>query len=544
MKLVSVVIMFFLIFQSTIISFSMSKTEEAIPVDPEEMYQYHESWDISSSPTVKFLDIPRHSVVINDQSTKKTVGGSMNSAWPMQGHDVVHTCRSPYITALNPGIEMWRVSGDYLGEVESSAVIDNDGIIYFGTMGSDHTLYTLYPNGTKKWNYIASGLIWCTPAVAEDESIYFGTWGLSSYFHALNPNGTLKWLFDTGPSNSPVIAEDGTIYVGGDNSNVYALNPNGTLKWSYDTGYNVMGCPAIGEDGTIFIGSVDHYFYALYPNGTMKWRFDTGSVIKGSASIAVDGTIYVPSFNGYFYALYPNGTLKWQASTGDSIAAAGVALAEDGTIYVGTEQLRAYYPNGTLKWCINVQGAVYGTVPAVSADGIIYVSAGLDVVAVNPDGTERWRHTIADTHAYSSPSIGADGTVYVGSTWGGVWSYGYLHAFGAGEPKKIEIQNTVAGHWSFFGQDKGPTNKNNTVILCSVPVKINVYSPGELQSLHFYVDGTDQYNITSPPFEWNMNRRYGKLFPLQHTITITAYYQGGCSWTESIRVWYFHLRKN
>jgi outer membrane protein assembly factor BamB len=369
--------------------------------------------------------------------------GPMDSAWPMQGHDVVHTCRSPYSTENNSGAEIWRVHGDKAGAMESSAIINNNGIIYFGTLGSDSSLYALYPNGTRKWSYMATGLIWCTPALAEDGTIYFGTW-MSAYFHALNPDGTLKWLFGTGPANSPTIAEDGTIYIGSDNSIIWALTPNGTLKWSYDTDYTVMGCPAIGNDGTIYIGSGDHYLYALQPNGILRWRFATGSEIKGSASIAVDGTIYVPSFDGYLYALYPNGTMKWRASTGGSIAAAGTALDEDGTIYVGTEQLRAFYPNGTLKWSTDVQGSIYGTVPAVSADGTIYVSAGGSLVAVNSDGTERWRKQLTIAQIRSSPSIGPDDRVYVGSEDYGLSPYGYLHAFGLG-PLRAEAGGPYIG---------------------------------------------------------------------------------------------------
>jgi outer membrane protein assembly factor BamB len=380
----------------------------------------------------------------NNQITSDIVSGPMDSAWSMRGHDVNHTCRSPYSTVNNTGVEIWRVSGDDEGEVESSAVIDSDGIIYFGTMGSDHSLYALYPNGTRKWKYLADDIIWCTPAIADDGTIYIETWG--GYLHALNPDGTKKWSFTPWAllKSSPSIGDDGTIYFGCHNNNIYAVNPNGTEKWRYLTSDIVMGSPAIGQDGTIYIGSGDYYLYALYPNGTLRWRFNTGSKIKGDASIGEDGTIYVPAFNSYFYALYPDGTLKWKGYTGSSVAGAGVALAEDGTIYIGTELLRAFYPNGTLKWSTNLQGDIYGTVPAVSADGTIYVSAGLDLVAVNPDGTERWRHTIADTGAYSSPSIDADGIVYVGSYWGGAWSYGYLHAFGNG-PLHAEAGGPYSG---------------------------------------------------------------------------------------------------
>src|SRR4030042_3114976 len=151
-----------------------------------------------------------------------SLNGPMNSAWPMFGHDVVHSCRSPFSTESNPGIEIWRVAGDFSGEVESSAIIDNDGIIYFGTMGSDHTLYALFPNGTKKWSYVANGLIWSTPAIAEDGTIYLPSWG--SHLFALYPNGQLKWDFGAqAPLASSVsIADDGTIYIGTMAGNLFA----------------------------------------------------------------------------------------------------------------------------------------------------------------------------------------------------------------------------------------------------------------------------------------------------------------------------------
>jgi len=367
----------------------------------------------------------------------------MDSPWPMQGHDLFHTCHSPYNTENTTGTEIWRVRGDRDSDIEGSAVVDANDTVYFGTLGSDSSLYALYPNGTRKWRFAADGLIWCTPALANDGVIYFTTWGNLNNLQAVYPNGTNKWTFyqlDSSAS-SPAISPDGTIYFGTDGGNIFAIYPNGTKKWRYSTGYIVMGSPAIGGDGTIYIGSMDQYLYAINSNGTLRWRFNTGSWIKGDVSIANDGTIYVPSFNGYFYALAPNGTLKWKASTGGSIAAAGVALAEDGTIYVGTEVLRAYVPNGTLLWATDVGGQVYGTVPAVSADGTIYVAAGTSLVAVNPDGTEQWRRALATQWMHGPPSIGRDGTVYVGSSSG---NYGYLHAFGVG-PLKAEAGGPYTG---------------------------------------------------------------------------------------------------
>lgn len=382
------------------------------------------------------------------KTTKNYSDCLMNPAWPALSHDALHTGRSSYNTFTNSGTELWRIKGYYPGVVWSSPIIDQNNIIYFNTIGGDSALYAIYQNGSIKWRYQSDGRIWCTPTIAEDGTIYFTTWGGYGYLHAVNPNGTKRWLYhdgyDSSSLSSPTIGNDGTIYFGSEEYKIYAINPDGSEKWRYPTDYIIMSSPAIGNDNTIYIGSGDYYLYALYPNGTLQWRFHTGGEIKGSPTIAPDGTIYVPSFDGYLYALYPNGTKKWQVSTGDNLAAAGIALADDGTIYVGTEILRAYYPDGTLKWTTNVQGLIYGTVPAVSADGNIYISAGGSLVALNSHGTEQWRKQLTTTQIHSSPCIDKDGKVYVGSETDEFLSYGFLHAFGLG-PLRAEANGPYHG---------------------------------------------------------------------------------------------------
>jgi hypothetical protein len=412
-------------------------------------YRYASDWSVhlTNETTSEETRVFYTNVESNDNGISSQ-DGPMDAPWSMLSHDVYHTGRSQYSTENNPGGEIWRVRGDKAGAVWSSAVIDNDGIIYFGTKGSDSSLYALYPNGTRKWRFPATDLIWGTPALSEDGVIYFTTWGQD--FFAVNPNGTERWRFnqDMISTSSCTIGNDGTIYFGTDGHTIFAVNPDGTEKWRYTTGSYVNGAAAIGEDGTIYIGSCDCNLYALNPNGTVLWQFHTGGEIKGSPTIAPDGTIYAPSFDGYLYALYPNGTIKWKVTTGDSVASAGVALAEDGTIYVGTEILRAYYPNGTLRWELDVQGDIYGTVPAVSADGTIYVSAGDSLVAVNPDGTEKWRKQLTTAQIHSSPCVGPDDRVYVGSEGSGLSPVGYLSAFGIG-PLYVEAGGPYSGMASY-----------------------------------------------------------------------------------------------
>ncbi|MDH7507548.1 MAG: PQQ-binding-like beta-propeller repeat protein, partial [Candidatus Thermoplasmatota archaeon] len=413
-----------------------------------------------SNENIKEQEIADSEELITIQNPPSMVlfDGPMDSAWPMQSHDLHHTGRSPYSTADNPGIEKWRFY--FSGWLEDTPVIDSDWIIYCkGAFNAlDRYLYAIYPNGTEKWKFKTDGLILgSSPAIDEDGTIYVGSW--DHYLYAINPNGTLKWKFlanDANIASSPAIGEDGTIYFGtlwslGDGGKIHAVNPNGTEKWRYQTGDAVSSAPAIGNDGTIYIGSYDTYLYAMNPDGTLKWRFKTGHYIKGPSSIADDGTIYIGSWDDYLYALYPNGTMKWKYKIGAGTET-NPSIAYDGTIYVGSYDGHLYnvYPNGTLKWSFAVIGNIHQSSPAISADGTIYF--GTDdsgyIYAVNPDGTEKWRKQIAQNWVESSPSIAEDGTIYIGSSCS--YGRGYLHAFGNIETNSPPNAPNISG----------PTNVN------------------------------------------------------------------------------------
>jgi len=120
-------------------------------------------------------------------------------------------------------------------------------------------------------------------------------------------------------------------------------------------------------------------------------------------------------------------------------------LPLDGTIYVGTDKLRAIFPNGTLKWSFDLgtNRWIGRSAPAISADDIIYVGVNIgsdgggEILAVNTDGTEQWRKRIAGWAVESSPCIGEDGTIYVGSTYD--FGKGYLYAFGELDPNSDDV---------------------------------------------------------------------------------------------------------
>ncbi|MHB9005352.1 MAG: immunoglobulin domain-containing protein [Limisphaerales bacterium] len=149
--------------------------------------------------------------------------------------------------------------------------------------------------------------------------------------------------------------------------------------------------------------------------GSKLWEFDTGSPmpgILGSPAVAQDGTVYVGTVSGGLVALNSSGSERWRVMLGP--IAGSPAVGGDGTVYVGAGgAVYAISPSGQMLWSTVVGGWIHAS-PAIAADGTIYV-AGINLAtplfALNPDGTEKWRFD-ASARIYSSPAIGADGTIY------------------------------------------------------------------------------------------------------------------------------------
>jgi outer membrane protein assembly factor BamB len=259
----------------------------------------------------------------------------------------------------------------------------------------------------------------------------------------------------------------------------------------------------------VYIGSDDDYLYALNPeNGTEIWHCAIGSGNWGSPTLDEEGILYLGTFKMKFHAIYPNGTIKWTYDAPGRIwFGSSAALSNDGILYFGT------------TWMDGGEGAFI----ALNAD----------------DGSERFVDTYGDYE--TSPAIASDGTVYAVSA---ELLSGVLHAFGSNESKKITVIQPKEGKVYLFDNDICPFIKSYALVIGSVTVKVEAPSVEQLYNISFYIDNTLQFVDTQPPFEWNMNHRFGKRFLMSHQLTVIGYYKGGCYSAESINVLYFHLLKN
>ncbi|KYK27665.1 hypothetical protein AYK20_08025, partial [Thermoplasmatales archaeon SG8-52-1] len=254
--------------------------------------------------------------------------------------------------------------------------------------------------------------------------------------------------------SSPVIDDNGTIYVGSTDDNIYAFYPNGTVKWKYKTGHQIFSSPVIDNRGTIYCGSHDNYMYAIYTsNGTLKWRYGTGTDCGGAgATVSDDGTIYFGDLLGYLHAVYPDGTRKWRKDLLDNIYTSP-SITEEGNIIVGTYggYMYSFNPdNGAQNWKFEVEKYEWlPSSPVIDKYGVIYFGACNGwFYALNPDGTLKWKYKTLDA-VFSSAAIDENGTIYFGAHCDSqpeFYSYIYaLEPFDDNAPDKPVIDGPDSG---------------------------------------------------------------------------------------------------
>ena len=227
-------------------------------------YRIHSSPAVDEDGTIYFGSENGYIYALNPNGTLKWQYKTNNVVYssPAIDDDGIIYCGShdSKLYALYPnGTLKWKFdTGNW---IRTSPCIGDDGTIYCVSL--DNYLYAVYPNnGTQKWRaFVNAGT---SPTIGQDGTIYCG-WDI---LKAINPDGSLKWDFNPGNNRriqggTPCHSADGTIYFGTirglssyDGGEIIAVNPDGTEKWRKGIcNRRIEFAPLIAEDGTIYIGS-------------------------------------------------------------------------------------------------------------------------------------------------------------------------------------------------------------------------------------------------------------------------------------------------
>jgi outer membrane protein assembly factor BamB len=298
-----------------------------------------------------------------------------------------------YVPTSNPS-QIWALDGangavrwtfGLKGGSATGIVIAPNGTLYFGS--NHRELYAVAPSGVALWSFrtdrgkSGDGFV-TAPAVAPNGTLYFGA--SDKRLYALAPNGSM--LFACANANpiagAPALGSDGTIVYGTQGSadgSVIALHPDGRTKWTLRAG-PILASPVIADDGTVYVGTQDGALHAIAPDGTPLWSFRAGARIYAPAAIAPDGTIIVGAEDMQLHALSRNGTHRFSVTVDGPVSRAP-AIGGDGTIYLGTQKqtVYAFRPDGSTLWTYGFRFARGDRSTAVLAhDGKLVVHGAFD----------------------------------------------------------------------------------------------------------------------------------------------------------------------
>ncbi|MCU0299039.1 MAG: PQQ-binding-like beta-propeller repeat protein, partial [Candidatus Nanopelagicales bacterium] len=256
--------------------------------------------------------------------------------------------------------------------------------------------------------------------------------------------GTKPWSFQTGKGifSTPVIAADGTTYVGSADHNLYGLSEEGQEVWRFETGEIIDTAPALLDDDSLIIGSGDEKMYKVSTDPAVPshqrevWSFEPtlppveGQLVswwEGSPNVGPDGVIYQGNTGGGAYAVNPDGSQKWAYQAQNAVWTVP-AMDDSGTTYWGSVDLRLFALNadGTQKWQRTTLGYVTSS-PALGPDGTLYAGSfdGTMYALDSADGSVKWKLQTGD-HIYASPALvendGQLEQIIIGSTDGLLYS--------------------------------------------------------------------------------------------------------------------------
>ena len=365
-----------------------------------------------------------------------------------------------------------------------------------------------------------AGAAWLVPAVASADGPQPGSpWpqlkrdgprtGVAAANGPTNP--TAAWRYGTGSAimSGPVIAADGTIYVGTENARVVAVTPSGQQKWSYDLPDGGGGAPAylaLNARGHVVFGTQNGYIIGLQTDGKEEWRFDTRNAPYGSDEFqavrgaagggANSGRMYFGTERGLVYELEDGAFAGIRRAEQDGAVRAGTAITPDGTLIWATLG-RAVYGGalgGGDKWRLVLDGAILAT-PLAGAQSMVYVVTDKgSVYAINStNGEQRWRVTPGEAKQMrAAPVLGSDGSILVGGDEGRLFALD--PATGAtrwtyGTPAALAVAPAVGANGLIYL----PSNDGNLYVLTAAGQllsKVNVDGTFDGSSPAIGADGT------------------------------------------------------
>lgn len=326
----------------------------------------------------------------------------------------------------------WAIAGDFASNDPHDPLFVKDLVV----VGTDKGELRAYRNhdGKLAWAHQHGKRIFHAPC-SDGERIYFTS---ESGLTAVSiKDGSVSWRFALACCDGPSIAlaNQGLVYVGGNDGNLYALDAKtGKQRWTSDfisdapadpPGFagararlqNTKARPsALASDGkTLYLSIFDQCRVVAVraDNGKRLWSFQSGGWLYGSA-IATDKQVFFGSQDDFFYCVdKQSGKEVWRHQTKGRIESGGVV--DQKNVYFGSCDGGLYCLNqsdGKQQWRFATdpqadgrKSAIY-SVPILRRGGVCFAAGEGQAYSVDCEtGKLNWKIRPSDaSHMYCSPA--------------------------------------------------------------------------------------------------------------------------------------------
>ena len=168
---------------------------------------------------------------------------------------------------VNTGTELWTLK--FNSDISAPISWFSDGVIV-GLANGDILSYRI-ENGELLWQHTLPSPI-DSAATINAELVFLPM--SDGRVVALNlMTGALLWERGVNGTPSPILASEGTLFVGSTDNFLYSLNSkDGSFRWRWRTGGDIVSLPLI-DDRSVYFVSLDNQVRALNRNnGVQRWK--------------------------------------------------------------------------------------------------------------------------------------------------------------------------------------------------------------------------------------------------------------------------------
>jgi len=270
--------------------------------------------------------------------------------------------------------------------------------------------------GKISWKLVLPDVSWSSPIVDDDGNIYIGC--DDNNFYSISKDGYIRWKLQVnGAALSPLLDKKGNIYfpVSGYTKNttaLYAINKNGDIIWKknfYNGRFLILSAPNISNNGeVIYITLHDSAFFAIRTlNGEILWEYKPVDrrLIGYGPAIFTNNSIYL-SLLGRIVTLNQEGRELWKFDIQNpSEIISSISIDNEGNLYFA--DLHFIYSlnnNGVLRWVNNIDylfsNSLNKLTVSIGYDGTLYVRGfypekivGQVIFAFDYNGNLKWKNS-------------------------------------------------------------------------------------------------------------------------------------------------------